>query len=121
MTSIFTKNILLALCNRVLLYHKHGLLNENSLLDQCRIHHLTKYCLLTTHYFLWQNIRRKYLETISKIQSPRCNKEEKKSAVMNKKLIDMHEDNEKLQDSITMLSAKNEALYLKKYHTEEKL
>ena len=40
---------------------------------------------------------------------------------MTKKLIDIHEDNEKLQDSITMLSAKNETLHLKKSHTEEKL
>ena len=47
--------------------------------------------------------------------------QEKKSAVMTKKLIDMYEDNEKLQDSITMLSAKNETLNLKKSHTKEKL
>ena len=46
----------------------------------------------------------KYVKnTESKMQ-----REEKKSAMMTKKLIDMHEDNEKLQDSITMLSAKNE-------------
>ena len=59
----------------------------------------------------------KYVKnTESKMQS-----EEKKRVVITKKLIDMHEDNEKLQDNITMLSAKYEALHLKRYHTEEKL